>query len=253
MATRRRPPADEDPGTAGSSPSGHSHPTPFIEVHPDAPTVVPPRDEEQALQFWSLPVPTIPPAPGLPTPSLHTVAPSAPSDTSLPVLVELEGADELRKLRDTIVEQLVQMPLEQLHFCRHELETLGEALALRWRGLLREALEWATAARLGPAKQGGTLAASGSPKPGPLGVDVVARVRQNAWWLSINVPGTLRAELVDVVLPRLIEAAQAVASQPPPPLDSTAAVRWVERAMLEARPTDSPATPSQPSRNGQKR
>jgi hypothetical protein len=210
---------------------------------------VPPRDEEQALQFWSLPVPTIPPAPGLPTPSLHTLAPGAPSDTSLPVLVELEGAEDLRKLRDTIVEQLVQMPLEQLHFCRQELETLGEALALRWRGLLREALEWATAAYRGPA---GPLAAS-PPKPGPLGVDVVARVRQNAWWLSINVPGTLRAELVDAVLPRLIEAMRSVASRPPPALDSTAAVRWVERAMLEVRTTDSPAMPSEPSRGGQQR
>jgi hypothetical protein len=229
----------------------------LVEVHPDAPTVVPPRDEEQALQFWSLPVPTIPPAPrspGLPAPLQHTVAPGAPSDASLPVLVELEGADELRKLRDRIVEQLVQMPLEQLHFCRHELEALGEALALRWRGLLREAFEWATGMHLGGAKPDrDAAAASGPPKPAPVGIDVVARVRQNAWWLGINVPGTLRAELVDAALRRLIEAQQSVASRPPRPLDSTAAVRWVERAMQEARPTDHPAMPSQPTRGGQKR
>jgi hypothetical protein len=257
VATRRRPPADEDPGTADSTPSGRSPATPFIEVHPDAPTVVPPRDEEQALQFWSLPAPTIPPAPrspGLPDPVQSTLAPSAPSNSSLPIHAEFEDADELRKLRDTIAEQLVQMPLEQLHFCRHELEALGEVLALGWRGLLREALEWATTAHLrGGKPDRDARAASGPPKPAPVGVDVVARVRQNAWWLGINVPGTLRAELVDAVLRRLIEAQRSAASQPPRPLDSKAAVRWVERAMLEARATDAPATPTQPPRGGQKR
>jgi hypothetical protein len=251
MATRHRPPADDDPGTAGSSPSGRSSPRQPVEVHPDAPTVVPPRDEEQALQFWSLPAPTIPPAPrspGLPVPALpHTVAPGAAP--SLPVSVDFEGVDELRKMRDSIIEQIVQMPLEQLHFCRQELEALHAALACRWRGLLREALEWATAAHLARDERG-AHAAHGRPKPSPLGIDVVARVRQNAWCLSINVPGTLRTELVDAVLARLIEAAQSVASLPPPPVDSTAAVRWVERGMLEAKPSDSPVTPPQSTRSG---
>jgi hypothetical protein len=231
-------------------------PTPFVEVHPDAPTVVPPRPEEQALQFWSLPAPTIPPAPrspGLPAPALpRTVAPSAsPPEASSPVSVELDGVDELRKMRDTIIEQIVQMPLEQLHFCRHELEALQAALACRWRGLLREALEWATAAHLARAEHDrGAHATHGRPLAGPLGIDVVARVRQNAWCLSIDVPGTLRTELVDAVLPRLIEAAKSVASLPPPPVDSTAAVRWVEKGMLETKPPDSPVTPSQPTRGG---
>jgi hypothetical protein len=202
----------------------------------------------------SLAVPTIPPAPrwpGLSAPALpHTIAPSAaPPEASLPVSVELDGGDDLRKMRDTIIEQIVQMPLEQLHFCRHELEALHAALACRWRGLLREALEWATGAHLARAKPDpGAHTTRGRPKTGPLGIDVVARVRQNAWWLSIDVPGTLRTELVDAVLPRLIEAAQSVASLPPPPIDSTAAVRWVEEGMLETKPSDSPATPSQPTR-----
>jgi hypothetical protein len=76
----------------------------------------------------------------------------------------------------------------------------------------------------------------------------VARVRQNAWSLSITVPGTLRAELVDAVLPRLLEAARSA-----PAIDSTAAVRWVEQAMLEPRSTDCPEPPSRPSRNSRTR
>jgi hypothetical protein len=249
VATRHRPPADDDPGTMGSS--GRSSPIPSVGVHPDAPTVVPPRDEEQALQFWSLPAPTIPPAPrspGLPAPALpHTVAPHAVP--SLPASIELDGIDELRKMRDSIIERIVEMPLERLHFCRREIEALEAALAGSWRGLLREALEWATAAHLARDDRG-EHATHGRPKPAPLGIDVVARVRQNAWCLSVNVPGTLRTELVDAVLLRLIEAARSVASLPPPPVDSTAAVRWVERGMLEAKPSDSPVTPPQSTRSG---
>jgi hypothetical protein len=260
---RRRTPADEGsettdrPSADGPSAmrSDGSDPGPFVEVHPDAPTVVPPQLDDPDPPSWSLHVPEIPRAPRSPAlqASLppRTLAPSAaPPTTSLPASLELEGGDELRKLRDGIIEQMVRLPLEQLLFCRHELEALHAALTHRWRGVLREALEWATAAHRAGYERSSR---STQGRSGPQGVDVVARVRQHAWWLSIGVPGALSAELVNRVMPRLLEARRSTESVPPAPTDPTAAVRWLEREMQEPQASDVPGSPSGPARNSHRK